>query len=438
MNVKNQGLTIVICSDFGNITGGQAKVAIESAIGLKQRGHRPIFFAATGPVDPSLIAAGVEVECLDQQDLLGNPSRLAAALQGTWNRRAETRLKALLAGLTDAPALVHVHGWAKALSPSIAKPIAASGLPAVLTLHEYFSFCPNGGFYNYQAAHACKLAPLSAACWLTHCDSRNYPRKLWRNARLLIAQKLAHLQDIFSDVITISEFQRAIVTPFIAKSARAHRLSNPISIPDLGPRSDAACGDFIFVGRLSAEKGAFLFAEAARLAGVRPIFVGDGPLAAELAAAFPEAQMLGWQKPDAVQGLMRGARALVFPSLWYEGQPLSVLEAKGLGVPVIVSDGCAGRDEVEDGVTGLWFKSGEAQDLARALRELGDNARVARMSRAAYDAYWRNPPTLDQHLDGLLAIYAGMLDSKLSAPRVLPTRDAPEAAPATAHCEMQE
>ncbi len=135
----------------------------------------------------------------------------------------------------------------------------------------------------------------------------------------------------------------------------------------MGPKPDPASGDIIFVGRLSPEKGAFVYAEAARRAKLRPTFVGDGPIAGEIARRYPEARLLGWQDAEGVRSAMRAARALVFPSLWYEGQPLTVLEAKGLGVPVIVSDACAGREEVEDGVTGLWFKSQDVGDLTRAL-----------------------------------------------------------------------
>ncbi len=181
-------LTVVICTDHGSVNGGQAKVAIDSAIGLKRFGARPIFFAAAGPVDPRLAAAGVEVVCLGQNDLLGNPSRAAAALQGTWNARAAAALGALLAETPRERTVVHVHGWARALSPSIVAPLRAAGLPTVYTVHEYFLFCPNGGFYNYPRGEVCQLTPLSLACLATHCDARNYPRKLWRFGRLYAAR----------------------------------------------------------------------------------------------------------------------------------------------------------------------------------------------------------------------------------------------------------
>ena len=409
-------LTVVILFDHAAVTGGQAKVAFDSAVGLKRAGHRPIVFAAVGPVSPLLAEHGIETVCLDQEDLVGNPSKLAAAQQGIWNLTAARALRDLLATLPPRSTIVHVHGWAKALSPSIAVPIRRSGLPAVYTIHEYFQFCPNGGFYNYQQHHVCELKPLSPSCWATNCDSRSYGRKLWRNVRLSVAKHAAHLPDVFSHYIAISDFQQAIVAPLVPRRATLLRIDNPVSVPDMGPKPDPASGDIIFVGRLSPEKGVFFYAEAARRAKLRPTFVGDGPIAGEIAQRYPEARLLGWQDAEGVRSAMRAARALVFPSFWYEGQPLTVLEAKSLGVPVIVSDACAGREEVEDGVTGLWFKSQDVPDLTRALEAMRDDERVAAMSHAAYAAYWRRPPTLDLHVKRITAVYSQMLTARDAMP----------------------
>ncbi len=408
-------LTVVICFDHAAVTGGQARVAFDSAVGLKKAGHRPIVFAAAGPVSPDLADNGIETVCLNQMDLIGNPSKIAAAVQGIWNAAAARRLGELLESLPREHTIIHVHGWAKALSPSIAGPIARSRLPAVYTIHEYFQFCPNGGFYNYQAHEVCKLRPLSGACWATNCDSRTYPRKLWRNVRLAAAKHVAGLPEVFADYIAISDFQREIVAPLVPRSARLHRINNPVAVPDLGPKNDPTDGEIIFVGRLSPEKGALLFAEAARRVGLRPVFVGDGPVAGDIAARYPEARLTGWHDAAGVRAAMRGARALAFPSFWYEGQPLTVLEAKALGLPVIVSDACAGREEVEDGVTGLWFKSGDAADLARALDAMRDDDRVVAMSHAAHRAYWSAPPTAEHHVERITELYRGMLRGAAAA-----------------------
>lgn len=404
-------LTVILVLDHAAINGGLAKVAIDSALGLKRAGATPIVFAAAGPVDARLSAAGIETHCLGQHDLLGNPSKLAGAAQGLWNFRAARALGAVLAGRDPTRAIVHVHGWAKALSASIARPIAASGLKSVFTFHDYFLLCPNGGFYNYQAQHVCALRPMSAACWKTHCDSINYARKLWRCARHRLMTNVARFPEIFDAYILISKFQEKIVAPYLF-DARVFALGNPIDCVDLGEKPDPASGDFLFLGRLSLEKGVFLLAEAARKAGVTPVFAGDGPAAAPLREKFPECRLLGWQNPSQVQSLLRTARVKIFPSLWYEGQPLSVLEAKSFGTPVIVSDGCSGRESIIDGVEGLWFKGGDVDALAAALERAKIDATIAAWSRAAYQNFWADPPTLARHVKGLLHIYDEVLASQ--------------------------
>ncbi|MEK4033574.1 glycosyltransferase family 4 protein [Methylocystis sp. IM3] len=401
-------LTVVICVDHAHVNGGQAKVAIDSALGLAQAGTRVTFFSACGPIDPRLAEAGIETVCLGQRDILDDPSRLAAAGRGLWNAAAARALGATLARLPRSQTIVHVHGWAKALSPAIGRPIRASGLPAAYTMHEYFLHCPNGGFYNFQKNEVCPLIPLSAACWATHCDSRNYPIKLWRNARLLVAGR-ARFAETFSDIILLSDLQEKVLQTCLPRTARLHRVTNPVDVAPLGPKNDPQSGDFLFVGRLSPEKGPFLFAEAARRAGVTPLFIGDGSIAGALRARFPQARLLGWRDPAEARAAMRAARALVFPSLWHETFGLAAFEAAALGTPAIVADGCAAREAVTHEATGLWFRSGDVDSLASAIRALRNDAVIADMSHRAYDAYWAAPATPARHVAETLAVYEKML-----------------------------
>ena len=345
MSKNGSEINIVIAIDHASITGGQAKVALDSALGLKRAGYNPIVFAAVAPVDPRLIEEGVEVVCLDQADLLGNSSKFVAAFQGAWNFRAAKELRRLLSRLPSERTIVHVHGWAKALSASIAQPIRQSGLPCVYTMHEYFMFCGNGGFYDFQSGRVCNLRPMSASCWARNCDSRNYPFKLWRNARLAVAKGVARLAFPVRRHRADFALQEEALAPYLPASARrppsaqSDRRGRRSAINPARPR--AICCSSAASRR---KKGVFLFAEAARLAGVTPVFAGDGPALEALRQKYPEARQLGWKSPDEVKALMRNSRVLVFPSLWFEGQPLTVLEAKAMGTPAIVSDGCAARE----------------------------------------------------------------------------------------------
>ncbi|MGJ0506360.1 MAG: glycosyltransferase family 4 protein [Methylocystis sp.] len=397
-------MRIIILNDHAHINGGAARVAIDSAKGFARRGRRVTFFAAVGPVEPSLIEAGVEGVLLDQPDVLTAASLARFGAQWLWNRAAASRLAALLSGCDPRGTIVHVHGWAKALSPSIGMALRQAPLPVVQTLHDYSLACPNGGFYDHGAARNCGRAAMSTGCVLHNCDSRGYHRKLMRVGRHALMRHASGLPQTARHVIVLSRLQEDAIAPYLPRAV-FHRVNNPIDVTDAGPRGAAAPGDFLFVGRLSAEKGARYFAQAARLAGVAPVFIGDGPEREALARDFPEARFLGWLPPEAVRAHMRGARALVFPSVWYEGQPLTIYESLALGAPVIVSDICAGREAVKDGETGFWFESGDAASLAEKMNALKDDARARRMSDAAHAAYWANPLTLDRHLDAVASVY---------------------------------
>jgi len=403
---------IVIILDQANINGGQAKVALDSALGLKRRGHTPVVFASVGPVHQGLVDAGIEVVCLGQHELVNDPDKKAAALRGLWNRPAEKALDALLARMPKGQTVIHLHGYAKALSPSIVPAIRRSGLPVLYTMHEYFMLCPNGGFYNYTRHHHCTLKPLSSACWTTQCDSRGMGFKLWRGARGVIQQTLADLPGTLTDIAYFHGYQRAIVEPHLPKTTRLYEVANPIEADDLGPKANPASGDFLFLGRLSTEKGCPLFAEAAARAGITPAFVGDGPAAAELKAKYPNAKFLGWKNAEGVRKALREARCLVFPSLWHEGQPLTVLESLAMGTPVVAGDGSAGRESVVDGETGLWFRQADVDDLAAKLRLMQDDSRVSAMSQAAYRRYWDKPFSLDRHVNRIEEVYASLLARK--------------------------
>lgn len=392
-------LDIVVAYDYGHVNGGAAKVAIGGAIGLAGRGHRVTYFSPVGPVDPKLRDAGVQVIDCGQEDLLGDGSRLRAMGRGLWNRKAAEMLDDVLKTLDPKRSVVYQHGWSKAMSPACQRAIAKSGLATLYHMHEYFAACPNGAFFNYQTGENCALKPLSPACMISHCDARAYGHKAFRVLRQGLANGPGRLSHNLGDLIYISELQLRVMSPWLPKDARLTFAPNPIEVHDVGPAPIADDAPFLFVGRLSREKGAALAAEAAASIGASISFIGDGELMADLRARAPNAEFTGWVPPEEATARMRGARALVFPSLWYECQPLTVLEALANGIPVIVSDNCAGAEFVADGESGLHFPSQSVEGLAAAMARIQDVETARRLGAAAHRRYWQAPHTLDRHLD---------------------------------------
>lgn len=96
--------------------------------------------------------------------------------------------------------------------------------------------------------------------------------------------------------------------------------------------------------------------------------------------------------------VLRGLNAVVVPSEWDENAPLTVLQARAAGVPVLASDVPGIREVLEEGVHGHLFPVGDASALSDLMREV-ILKRIRRTGR--HDL----PLTLDAHLDRVEEIY---------------------------------
>lgn len=402
-------MRVIIINDFARVNGGAAAVAIASALGLSRRGHHVSFVAAVGPVDPRLLEANVNVICTGQYEIADDPNRLRAAAQGLWNLGASREVRRLLATGDIADTIIHVHGWTKALSSSVVHAVFNRQFKTICTLHDYFIACPNGGFFDYQSLSHCQLRPLSCSCIARNCDSRSYSHKLWRVARQFVQASTGRVPCGFDGLILLSQLSHRILRPYIPPNVLRFEIPNPIDMAREAPVEVARKESFVMIGRLTREKGGTQFALAARKSGVPAVFVGDGPCRHEIESANPEARITGWIPGERVPHYLAEARALVFPSLWYEVQPLAILEAAARGVPAIVSKACAGAELVTEGVSGLHFETGNVQSLATALAKFRDEKLVRDLGINAYDRYWISPPTLDHHVSLLEEAYHQIL-----------------------------
>jgi alpha-1,3-rhamnosyl/mannosyltransferase len=148
-------------------------------------------------------------------------------------------------------------------------------------------------------------------------------------------------------VIAVSEFTRGEIVELLGVSAeRIAVIPNAVGPPFVadGP---AAEGDYVLaVGTLEPRKNLALVQQAARALAVELRVVGS--------RGWGDVQVDGWLgrvSDDELAALYRGARCLVYPSL-YEGFGIPVLEAMACGTPVVTSAGGA-TEEVAGGAAVL-------------------------------------------------------------------------------------
>jgi glycosyltransferase involved in cell wall biosynthesis len=396
--------TIVVVNDQAHVSGGAAFVAIAEARELADRGLEVIYFSGVGPVAEELKHPRITVICLEMREILFDPNRLRAMTSGIWNLPAERALSRCLEVQDARTTLVHFHSWMKCLSPAVLGVPRRRGFRSVLTQHDFFAVCPTGGFFDFARKEICFRRPLSRDCICTNCDSRNYAHKLWRVARSTVQAGAVDIEKCIDLLLSVSAFADQILA---RNQSRARRMvvDNPAPMERRPRQSRLGGGDFLYVGRLSEEKGVRMLKKAITAAEGTLRIVGDGPLRKELEAEWPEATYLGWLSRAEVQDEMRQAQALIFPSLWYETAGLVAIEAAANGLPVIVADSCAATSYVQDGKTGIWFKSGSTAALSAALQKLSEPSEAERLSIAAYQWYWKRPWTISRHVDDLLEAY---------------------------------
>ena len=184
----------------------------------------------------------------------------------------------------------------------------------------------------------------------------------------------------------------------------------------------------LFVGRLSPEKGCTVLLQAWKYFlescdvtqnVIRPelLVVGDGPDKESLEQWSEERQLnrvrfTGKLPRNQVQALMKRAEFLILPSLWYEGFPMTIVEAFSCGTPVLASDLGGMKEIIEEGVTGRKFIVGDVRELAEKMNTMFNseelvtmraavqiNLNVTILSRSTCAYYWIYIRRLDAQVD---------------------------------------
>lgn len=354
MEVKN----VVVVNDFNYVQGGASKVAIDTAKMLYESGLKVYFFSAVNREEENI--EGIEYVTTNQKEALKEENKIKGAVNGIYNFKVRKKFKELLIKLDNKNTIIHVHGWTKALSSSVFDVAFKMKFKVVLTLHDYFTACPNGGYFNYRTNEICNIGPMSFKCVKCNCDSRNYAIKLYRVLREFTQNKIVKLNEKLENVITISEFSENILKNTLGTKASISRIYNPIKISEIKEKNDYKKNEYyLYVGRIDREKGVDLFCKAIDITKKKGIVVGDGNEREKLEKEYNNIEFTGWKDKEEVEEYMKKCKALVFPSRWYETSGLTILEAQILGIPVIVSNKCAGREFVEEGVNGYIFEDFE-------------------------------------------------------------------------------
>lgn len=398
---------VVLFHDFSEALGG-ASYLVQVLISQLRERNVPVTFIA-GDSGVNFRRSDVDFIALQEKPLLER-SAPGAFTQGFYNHRAYRAVKGWIAQHDTPGTVYHAHGWSKILTPAVFAALNRVSDRLLLHGHDYFNGCPNGAFFNYALEQDCALEPLGMACLRSQCDKTSYAQKLWRSGREGLRRKLLKGGANASRLLMIHPGQKGNFLRAQWPKEKLFPLRNPVSpLSAERVRVEDNCG-VIYIGRVSAEKGADLAALAAARAGLPITFVGDGGEIERVRRLNPDAVLLGrLDRSGAAKALAR-ARVAVMPSRWSEPFGLVALEAIGSGVPVVVSDRALVAREIEEAGLGVASDTANVETFARTLQILHDDGdRILAMSRAGHERYLDLCNTETEWAEKILGHYADVL-----------------------------
>jgi glycosyltransferase involved in cell wall biosynthesis len=367
-------MRVLLLHNRYQLAGGEDTVVAQESRMLLERGH------------------DVELLLENNDSIDGFWAQLQTAVDSIYSRKSYSLVRARIREFQ--PDVVHVHNSFPKLTPSVYAACKDSGVPVIQTLHNFRIVCP--GTLLFRDGHICQDCVGRTIAWpaILHGCYRN---SCAGTAAVAAGTAFHHLRGAWknavSQYIALTEFSRRQFVAGGLPEAKITVKPNSVSDPGNGAHHEQF---LLFAGRLTKEKGVHVLLEAAsrELLPLPLKIVGTGPLAAE-AAELRAAGKLEWLEQcsrEEVLRLMKSAIGLLFPSLWFEGMPMVLVEALATGLPVIASDLGSMPEMIRHGETGMLFEPGNVgQMVGCAARLVSDNLlreNIQQSARASFLAHF--------------------------------------------------
>ncbi len=336
-------------------------------------------------------------------DSIRNMSALDAGIRAIWNRASYTAITNLLR--QHKPDIVHVHNTFPLISPALHHAVAAQHVPVVQTLHNYRLICPRATLY--RQGRVCEDCLHSLTSWpaVRHACYRNNRLATAVVSSMLLLHRVAGTWTRrVQRFIALTEFSKQ---KFVDGGLPANLITvKPNFLPTDPGAGQGRGGYAMFAGRLSEEKGLRTLLRAWQKIPELPLKIaGDGsmrPFVEEQVASLRNVSYLGACQRQTIMELLRHARFLVFPSEWYEGLPMIIIEALASGVPVIASALGSMAELIQDGVNGRLFEPGNPDSLASCIESvLANGSDMRKSARLSYERSY----TPERNYELLMNIY---------------------------------
>lgn len=313
------------------------------------------------------------------------------------------------------PDIIHVHNFFPIASPSIFYVAQNMNIPIVMTLHNYRLICPNALlFKNNEVCEKCINKSFAIDGVLNGCYRESKVQTFSLAFMSYIHKKRKTWNNKVNKYIALTKFAKNKILNSSLNLNENQIIVKPNFVEDNG--FDYHKEDyFLFVGRLSIEKGIELLLKSFEKNDKKLLIIGGGPLEAMVKESVQKntnIKYLGFQNKDFIIEKLKKAKALIFTSIWYEGMPMTILESFSTGTPVIAPNIGGPNEIVQDHINGLIYEANNLSSLSNKIDILAyDNKMHKQLCLGARKSYEQRY-SLDKNYELLMNIYKEVIDEK--------------------------
>lgn len=287
----------------------------------------------------------------------------------------------------ENPDIVNVHNLYPFISPTALRECKKAGKPVVMTIHNFRLICPTGLFMrNGKPCELCLEKGNEWSCIKNNCEQSNL-KSIGYAARNAIARLNHHYKDCVDYFACITDFQRQKLIEAGFKKEKLLLIPNSVDVIE---ESIPPTGEYVgFCGRLSYEKGIDLILDVARKHPEIPFKLAGECRDVKFSENLPtNVELMGYLEGNSLSEFYRKARFLIMASRWYEGFPMSILEAAQHYKPTVGPDH-GGFTEIigkDSNSIGRLFKPGDVAALELAILDLWKSQNEClRLGKASHD-----------------------------------------------------
>lgn len=392
-------MKILMVNKFLYPNGGSETYMFKLGEQLTKIGHQVEYFGMEHEGRCVSNSADAYTEDMDFHNS-GALQKIKMSLKTIYSKEARQKIRLVLDKFQ--PDIVHLNNFNYQLTPSIILEIRqwekeqGKSVKIIYTAHDYQLICPNHTMFNRDKICEACIGGKFINCTKGKCVHGSSLKSLIGT----IEAEYWNRKNVYSQidkVICCSAFMKKKLDTnpvFRNKTITLHNFVDEVEEKETQKK------DYVlYFGRFAKEKGIETLTGASK---IKVVCAGSGPME-DTVNQSPNLENIGYKTGTELETLIREAKCTVYPSIWYENCPFSVMESIMYGTPVVASEIGGIPELIENQKTGILFEAGNVKEFENAIHSIiSDKTKADEMSRACLEYKF---DTVSEYCTKLIKIY---------------------------------